>query len=323
MTPLYFASGVSAPADLRGFARIGHPLGVSLPALSAPAVDYLCSLAGRGLPVMADNGAFSEVEMGEAGPVVVAPIDEQGWAWRMALYRRLARALGPSLWCVAPDRVGDQVETLARLRRWARSVRKVRRLGARVIVPIQRGELSAAAFDRACGEALGFTDFVRAIPGNKAAMPPAELEGYLRKVRPAAVHVLGAGPKSPRFAALADVLRRLTPDAAVSCDSNLIAAHVGRSNGPGGAPRALTAIQHGGRSPWQDFGPKDRSTAIVLAFGPGFWFQRMRDQLAAQGIILRGFERVDDGLEVRGFELTKPRTVQLGLFDGAEGEENR
>lgn len=252
MTPLYFASGVSAPADLRGFARIGHPLGVSLPALSAPAI---------------------------------------------------------------------------RSRRWPacdaghRSVRKVRRLGARVIVPIQRGALTAAAFDRACGEALGFTDYVRAIPGNKAAMPPAELERYLREARPAAVHVLGCGPRSPRFTALADVLRRLAPGAAISCDSNLIAAHVGRGNGPGGGPRLLTAIQHGGRSPWQDFGPKDRETAIIFAFGPGLWFQRMQASLAAQGIVIRGFERVDDGLEARGFELTKPRVVQLGLFDGQAGDD--
>lgn len=45
-------------------------------------------------------------------------------------------------------------------------------------------------------------------------------------------------------------------------------------------------------------------------------------ELAAQGVVIRGFERVDDGLEARGFELKKHRTVQFGLFDGQAGEED-
>lgn len=47
----------------------------------------------------------------------------------------------------------------------------------------------------------------------------------------------------------------------------------------------------------------------------------MREQMAAQGIVLRGFERVDDGIQVTGFELDQPTsTRQLGLFGGLDAE---
>jgi hypothetical protein len=334
---IYFASGASAPSDLRGLARIRHDLGVSLPELSEPALQELLTLAGatcpaedgslspRPLCVLADTGAFSEVDIVEGRPVVTHPIDEAGWGERMRVMLRIGRALRGQAYCVAPDCVGDQTETLARLRRWARWVRKLRRLGARVLVPIQQGAMVPATFDRAVAEVLGFTDYVRAIPSNKDAMPDAVLESFVRATRPRAVHLLGVGPRNPRLRTLRAILDRLVPGAEISCDSNLLAAHVGHTNGPGGGPRSLTAAQEGRLLLDATTGqpsPMSREDAIVMALGPALFFERWARHLATRGIYFDGFERVGDGLWPRGFvQVVPPAARQLGLFDRADAAE--
>lgn len=117
--PIYFASGSSRPADIRGFAAIGHAIGVAAPEVSANAEAELVALAGRGIPVFVDSGAFSEVTFGAEGVTVVAPITDADWRERLALYRRLAVALGPDVYLVAPDRIADQEETIRRMARYA------------------------------------------------------------------------------------------------------------------------------------------------------------------------------------------------------------
>lgn len=81
MKPLYFCSGASAPSDLRGLARIRHPLGVSIPQLSGPALDYLCTLRGIA-PVFVDTEAFSEVD--RERPLQPGLFDEVGKGKRRA-----------------------------------------------------------------------------------------------------------------------------------------------------------------------------------------------------------------------------------------------
>lgn len=271
MGHIYFASGSSAPADLRGLARWLHPIGVSIPALSAPAILEIERLAGLPVQVFVDTGAFGEVDIINGRPVVVARISDAVWKERLAVELRIARALGPMAYCVAPDCVGDQAETLRRMSLFSAEMRELHSLGARVVVPLQRGALSTASFDAACSDALGFDGYVRAIPGNKDAMPLFELEAFLRTSKPAALHVLGMGPRSPSFPAFCDVLHRLGQGVEVSYDSNLIAAHVGRTNGRGGAPRSLTALQAAiaGES-----GEKAREDAVALLVGPAMLIAR-------------------------------------------------
>lgn len=301
MTPIYFCSGASAPADLRGLARIRHPLGVSIPELSAPALEELCTLRGI-CEVFVDNGAFSEIDTSCA---VVAPITDAAWIERTSVMHRIAAALGPGAVIVAPDRVGDQRETLRRLALFADVVRSCAALGARVIVPIQLGGMPPAMFDDCVSCVVG-GDFVRGIPGNKAAMPAGTLETYLRARRPAAVHLLGVGPRGHRYQALVDVLRRFVPRAAVSCDSNGLAAMVGRTNGARGGPRALTAWQNvfeGRASPVAEVTPprvseRAREDAIVMALGPMLLVERAMQAYREVGL-----------LEARA------RPLQPGLFD--------
>lgn len=301
---LHFVSGASAISDLRGLLRMSVPLGVSIPELSAPGLVVLLAAARRPLVrVFVDSGAFSEVD--RAGRIV-APISLKAWRKRVAVMLRIARAFGARAWIVVPDCVGHQLETLARLRAFASQMRLARDLGARVIVPIQRGDMSPARFDAECAEILGFEDYSRGIPGNKVAMPAAELETFLRARRPGSVHLLGIGPRNPRFQALADVLRRLAPGAEVTCDSNSFSAVTGRTNGEGGSPRTLTSWQdhlEGRESdvaspPAAEPSENARELAVMMTFGPASVWWRFVEQHG--GLI--------------GVRLEAP-ALQQGLFD--------
>lgn len=110
-----FASGANQEPEIRGFARLGIPVGVSVNHLNDAAVAALIEL---GQPVMIDSGAFSEVLFTENGPRTIAPIDETEWSRRLSISIRLASALGNFAVVLAPDKVGDQQETLTRLARY-------------------------------------------------------------------------------------------------------------------------------------------------------------------------------------------------------------
>lgn len=230
----YFASGSNRAADVRGFSRIGHPIGVAAPEVSAAAE---VEIIRAGVPVFVDSGAFSEVVFDENGVRVVAPISDSEWRARLALYRRIAEALGARAYLVAPDRIGDQAETLRRLAAYAPELRALRALGARVLVPIQKGAKPQSKFVRDVESVLGFSDFVHAIPSKKRATTIAELREYLRAVRPSSVHFLGLGIKNANAPAVFAALSEFCPSASVSLDSNMIAANVGRG---GRVPRLLT-----------------------------------------------------------------------------------
>lgn len=223
-------------ADLLGLSRIGHPLGVSISVLSGPALEALCQLDA--CDVFVDSGAFSEVDREGR---VVAPITDTEWIKRVAVMHRIATALGRRAVIVAPDRVGDQQETLRRLALFEDALRAIVETGARIVVPIQRGGMSPTLFHDAAACLVG--PFTSGIPGNKIAMPAEELELFLRARRPRAVHLLGIGPKSRWWATMLVLLRRFVPEAELSCDSNGLACLVGRTNGRGGGPRPLTAAQ--------------------------------------------------------------------------------
>lgn len=298
---LHFASGSSALGDLRGFARILYPLGVSIPDLSPTTLDELLDLDHLPLPIFVDTGAFSEREFGPDGPRTVAPITDPAWVERSRVMHRIAVRFGRRAYLVAPDCVGDQGETLRRLELFADVLRACRALGARIVLPIQRGELAPEVFDARCAAVLGFDDAIRAIPGNKRATPAAEVRSLVRAVRPRAVHLLGIGPRGARFLELDETIRTFVPDIELSCDSNLLAAHLGRSNGRVGGPRALTRAA-------SDF---DRETAIAMVFGAACIVRRV----VTQGLLgpaplyrkLHGFHFVFGPPQ-------GPRAEQLDLF---------
>jgi hypothetical protein len=268
----YFASGSNRPADIRGFARIGHAIGVAADEVSATAENELMSLAGMGVEVFVDSGAFSEVEFNPAkmGFDVVKPIDAADWQERLDLYARLGAVLGSQLHVVAPDMVGNQVVTLQRLAKYAEEMRALRSLGCHILVPIQKGAMSQVEFDKKVEAVLGFNDYVRALPCKKGATTVDELRAFCAARKPAKLHLLGLGVKNRQADDFLAVIAEESPDSIVTMDSNKIAASVGRGNGK---PRILTAARDmaekliaAGRSAITHV----QELAIVLAFGAGF-----------------------------------------------------
>lgn len=273
----YFASGSSRPADIRGFAAIGHAIGVAADELSPNAENELHAIAGSGVPVFVDSGAFSEVEFNveKMGFDVVKPIVESDWQDKMDLYNRLAasyaeRGAAGDLYLVAPDMVGNQDVTLERLARWKNEVNALVGQGARVLVCIQKGAMSQVEFYDRCVAVLGHDNFVAAMPCKKGATTAAELRAFLAARKPARIHLLGLGEKNRNVDAYLAAVRDNAPAAVVTLDSNKIAASVGRG---GGKPRILTAARdmaakliEAGKTTIKSA----QELGIILAFGAGY-----------------------------------------------------
>lgn len=252
---VYFASGSNTPDQIRGFSAIGQALGVAHPELTPNGEDALHALAGTGIPVFVDSGAFSEVEFSAEGPQVVRPISDAQWQDILDTYARLALTLGSQLYAVAPDQVGFQRETLERLRQWAPEVRALIEQGANVLVAMQRGPMSQADFHREVVAVLGTDQFVCALPCNKGATSNEEIAAFCRAVQPRRLHLLGLGLRNPRTPSAARAVVDSSPRTELSLDSCLICESVGRNNGRAShpaekakGPRVFTAAKDAARA---------------------------------------------------------------------------
>lgn len=234
----YFLSGSNRPAEIRGLAVAGADVGVAADQLSRSAIDELARLAGSEVLVFLDSGAFSEVAMIDGSFEIVKPITAAAWQRRLAIALELGRALGEQLVVVAPDRVGDQDATLARLAKYRDQVQAIAATGARILVAVQRGERSQAAFADQIDQVLAGIAWLPAMPCKKAATSPAELAEFLAARRPDHIHLLGLGIRSRSLAAY--LAPFATSSTSVSLDSCWLAANAGRTNGPANGPRRLT-----------------------------------------------------------------------------------
>jgi hypothetical protein len=268
-----FASGSNNAGEVRGWAALGHDVGVAAPRVNAATEEELKALAGQDIAVFVDSGAFSEVSFDTGAPVVVKPISSREWDKRLALYHRLAEVLGPQLHVVAPDQVGNQNMTLMRLYKHRSKLQRIRDAGAHVLVPVQKGSMSQADFMQEA-KALLRMDCVPALPCRKAATTPTELRDFARAYKPDRIHLLGLGIRGElaqrHLGALADVI----PDAQVTVDSCVIRAHCNKGNPKTGEKPRRIAIarkvvmgieQAVGRSLWTVSQRKEFE--LLLAFG--------------------------------------------------------
>ena len=270
----YFASGTNHPGEIRGFDALGQPIGVSAVEVGE---DGLRALERAGVPLFVDSGAFGEK--------LQRPFGALTWERILGVYERLA---GPGSRLVAPDKVGDQTESLRRLRRHWWRLLPLRALSATVIVPFQRGPLDLVELYDAVVGVVGDEDFVVGIPGNKVALSEEDLLPLLQGRRVRGVHILGMGPKNRRAPTLSAFLARHAPQASVSMDSNLRLAHLGQG-------RRLTAAEDEVQLELQEaerqghpglrgdgFGLPDYTDAI--AFPNGWTGQRERRRIANEAI---------------------------------------
>lgn len=265
----HFASGVNHPGEVRGLfgslrnvgitatnttADLRTELELSAPyrvALAFPDYDAQCKARGEdGYAsrhcLFVDSGAFSEVAFGPYR--IVKPITDEDWIAILTLYEWVARYFRGFGYVVAPDRVGCQVTTLARLTRYASAMRWIATLGANVIIPVQKGALPMSEMFRQASAILGIADPIAGVPLKKDATSLADLAELVDSLpRRARLHLLGLGPESPRFDDVIRVITDRRPDAIITSDSVTVRRLVGRTNGPGGGPRALTRYQDAAR----------------------------------------------------------------------------
>ncbi|MCB9743923.1 MAG: hypothetical protein H6740_15090 [Alphaproteobacteria bacterium] len=304
----WYASGTNHPGEVRGWASIGAPIGVSVTELGRPGtMAALEVLAGTGVRVFVDSGAFSETEE--------TPITPAGWRWRMEVYARLARALGPQLALVAPDRVGDPEESARRLERWAPRLHGLIDVhGVELIVPLQRGR-DGLLGSWHTAQSLLQRPFTLAIPGNKAAATDAEVADLLREAQPERLHVLGMGPRNRRAPGLLALVALYSPLTVVSMDSNRRRAAVGRS---WAAPltRAEDAVGET-LGAWSRMGERlrDAEDGFLPDYTdeiaePSVWMSKAARRRVAREVLPRG---------LRGRFVVEPE----GLLTGTCGEDER
>jgi len=166
---LFYASGTNDAGEIRGFARIGIPIGFCAAVVGPTALAELDRLHGAGMPVFGDTGAYGEVSAdlarqaatgapAEPGKLAVArPITVEEWERRLAIYDRVALRFGERFDAVAPDRVGDQEETLERLLAFRFRIRAIAARGARILLPLHGGPRPLAAFHAEARRVLGVT----------------------------------------------------------------------------------------------------------------------------------------------------------------------
>lgn len=247
---LHFVSAVNAPGEVSGLAENGFNIGITCGEIRKGVRESLEAYASRcNQWLFVDSGAFSEVDFPKnAPPVVVRPLSDADWRDRLFdVYRWAARTFGRRARVVAPDCVGDQVETLRRLEKYAAPMREIAR-AATIIVPVQKGALAMARmFEVSCG-LLGLErlDVVAGIPMQKDATSLEDVEAFARSFEPGQrVHLLGIGPKAKngRYALAIAALKRGCPSVKISSDSAVLVSLVGRTNGKGGGARAYTKYQ--------------------------------------------------------------------------------
>lgn len=250
----HFASGVNHRGEVRGFALSGRHLGITATEVNADLLAELEMFGGPGMMrVFVDSGAFSEVAWcPKANRLVVKKaITDAQWEERFDLYMQIATWYGLRAYLVAPDLVGDQDATLARLVKWAARVAACAALRAQIIVPVQKGSLPMSAmFARAC-EILGLREMpIAGIPMKKDATSLEDLAELIDSMPwyGARFHLLGLGPESKRFAAAVRCIKSRRPNAVITSDSVTVRRLVGRTNGRGGGPRALTKYQDEARA---------------------------------------------------------------------------
>lgn len=296
----YYASGTNKAGEIRGMARARRPLGVAADQCLSRGretgircEDALLEVGRRypDLRVFVDSGAFSEVSDNpkqhkaaglkpEKGVLkTVKPITKAEWNRRLALMERVGQVYGKRLLVIAPDKVGDQAETLRRLR-WFRNsgwLKRLRRTGAEIAVAIQGGKLDPVSFDRMAAQALGWPGYAVAFPMAKGATPLPELIDFMQRRVARRVHLLGIGPQGrkrgtkPSGPTIQRKLFDVYPRVDWSWDSALVRQTVSRD------PKKLAA----GKAPYtmaqdierEDLGAQawDRMDFTELGSEPSLW----------------------------------------------------
>jgi len=206
---LAYHSGMSAKSDLRAAVDEGVPVGVVATLLDLSKVYLtLPRHLDNGGAAFVDSGAFAAFQKGET----------VNWNRVFQVYESILMMTSKpeGLSIVAPDVIGDQAATLELWTEHAARVGNWIAAGARVIVPLQCGALTAGQLLDAAKEIFGTERFCAGIPSNLAAMD-AEDAATLHH---SDFHILGRVVITEDLRAKLDALLANNPDATYTSDAN-------------------------------------------------------------------------------------------------------
>lgn len=204
-----YYSGMSAQSDLRAAINEGVAVGVVATLLdTVKVVRSLPRHLDAGGLVFIDSGAFAAFQKR----------DQVDWNKVFSTYEIvMSHTDTPSgLSIVAPDVIGCQSKTLALWEQHAQRVRSWINRGARVIVPLQRGQLSAGAMLEHATRIFGTDRFCAGIPSNLEAMSAEDCSTLYHHD----FHVLGRVVVTPVLRVKLDALLANNPDANYTSDAN-------------------------------------------------------------------------------------------------------
>lgn len=247
-----FASGLTR-GQFWGFAELGYGVGFSLAecktekCLGPTLVELVRMLHTpyAGAPVLVDSGAVAEIDPKTCRlKEGQKPIGPRAWDHRMDQYLEIATALGATAWLIAPDKVCDQRTSIKRFERQVPRLRKMAKLGAVIVLPLQPGPLSLFDLDRRLSKMLRVSrrpcavypgsQVIPAVPMRRAGKgtitPLSDLLVYLRQRKPPAIHLLGMGPNNRLLSSVLVAIERAVPGIRVSIDAALVRpkAHPGK-----------------------------------------------------------------------------------------------
>jgi hypothetical protein len=175
---------------------------------SAQLLLVLPRFLDQGGKVFIDSGAFKAFQKNE----------QVDWAKVLNAYDSVLAMVEASsgLSIVAPDVIGDQEGTLALWQQFADKVRGWIDAGARVIVPLQQGDLSAGEMLARAKACFGSSRFCAGIPSNLAAMTAADCA----TLRHHDFHILGRVAMTGDLQDKIDVLMTNNPGASYTADAN-------------------------------------------------------------------------------------------------------
>ena len=214
----HYRSGASSPADLLGYMQAGAPVCVIAPKLSEESCLRLSSYAGQGHRVLIDSGQF--------GDFTSEPPKQTDYPRVMARYEQIIKnceAPG-NISIVAPDLIADSKGTWALLTAWKEKLLELKALGARIIVPAQKGELGLIPFVEDAQALLG-DDIIVGIPCKEAPLTEGDILELLAATQPKAVHFLGLALNKRGLMSKARHI--LGPQADLTSDSTRLRSAVG------------------------------------------------------------------------------------------------
>ncbi|WP_231992366.1 hypothetical protein [Metapseudomonas furukawaii] len=210
-----FHSGMSADSDLRAAIAEGVPVGVVANLLTPThVIRALPQYLDEGGSVFVDSGAFAAFQKGE----------QMDWGRVFIAYDCLVNSTErpDRLSIVAPDVIGDQAATLAlwelhreRICAWVAS-------GARVIVPLQRGALSAGDLLGQAKRIFQTDAFCAGIPSNLEAMSADDCA----TLHHGDFHILGRVKMTPELLAKLQALQSNNPAAVYTADANWLRSRI-------------------------------------------------------------------------------------------------